>query len=299
MRAHGADAAFSTIARVFHSRTSTPRPDSSSDEPASSSVRPAHALRKTSCSTSAGGARGSEPNGTNGIETTSNGSNGLEPHGGKPRGGPSPRWLHLPPLLAGTQPVMGDLSALETIVNVVTCAPYFVMAAAVPGAGAGVASAVAGASRLWRRLVAISCGFVGACATLYHVCTGNLSREARHICRRLDYVAIALSAVAVSCAQHVPRPLFLSAISLAIAPFQPLLVAACHLVGVEVTFACRALRGGPGSKIRSAHAYHTATSFAAFLCFYADDWYPGVPYLHAAWHMLSSYATASTFCLIQ
>jgi len=184
---------------------------------------------------------------------------------------------HRPPLLAGARPVMGDLSRLETCVNVITCAPYFVLARAVP------------VCNFWSKLFSFSCTVTGACATLYHLSTGRI----RHFFRRLDYVAVASSAVTLTMACSVPRPLFMAGLSMAIAPFQPLLVSGAHVFAMEMSFLKDAL-GNP--KMRERHLAHTSTSLLAFAAFFGDDWFPQMPYLHAGWHVLSAYATSLTFC---
>ena len=101
---------------------------------------------------------------------------------------------------------------METVVNLVTCVPYFRMARSVP---VGVS--------VWNRLFSLSCTFTGVCAFLYHLSTGKI----RNFFRRLDYTAVALSAVSLTCARttEATRPLFAAALSAVLAPFQPLLVA--------------------------------------------------------------------------
>ena len=190
---------------------------------------------------------------------------------------------HRPPILAGPRPCMGDLSAMETVVNLVTCVPYFRMARSVP---VGVS--------VWNRLFSLSCTFTGVCAFLYHLSTGKI----RNFFRRLDYTAVALSAVSLTCARttEATRPLFAAALSAVLAPFQPLLVAGAHMMSTEVAFLRRALSA---PKLRETHFRHTCSGLLGFAAFYGDDWFPQVPYLHAAWHVLSAHATSLTGCLVQ
>jgi len=192
--------------------------------------------------------------------------------------------VHRPPILAGPRPCMGDLSVLETAVNLVTCAPYFLMARGVPLTSGSI----------WNRIFSLSCNFTGLAAFLYHLSVGKI----RHFFRRLDYTAVALSGISLTCARTTDktRPLFLAAVSAVLAPFQPLVVSGMHILGTELAFLRRAL-GDP--KLREKHFVHTCTGVAAFGAFYADDWFPQLPYLHASWHILSAYATSHTACLIQ
>ena len=118
----------------------------------------------------------------------------------------------------------------------------------------------------------------------------------RNFFRRLDYTAVALSSVSLTVARsHPSKPLFLGAISTVLSPFQPLVVAAFHVFGTEFAFFRRALED---PKLRDTHCVHTLSGVLGFMAFYADDWFPQVPYLHAAWHLLSAYATSLTPCLI-
>jgi len=194
--------------------------------------------------------------------------------------------VHRPPVLAGPRPCMGDLSLTETLVNLLTCAPYFGMARSVP-----VAKGVVGA--VWNRVFSVSCKFTGFCALLYHLSKGKI----RHFFRRLDYTSVALSAVSLTLARSAEgrRPVFLCAVSAALAPFQPLLVAGAHVLGTEFSFLRRALKD---PNLRDRHFVHTCAGVTAFGAFYGDDWFPQVPYLHAIWHVLSAYATSTTSCLV-
>ncbi len=110
--------------------------------------------------------------------------------------------VHTPPILAGPRPCMGDLSVVETVVNLVTCAPYFGMAWQVTKRGLAKLS-------VWNRVFSVSCSFTGLCALAYHLSYGPV----RNFFRRLDYTAVALSAVSLTCARSRPRPLFICAIS--------------------------------------------------------------------------------------
>ena len=83
--------------------------------------------------------------------------------GGGGGGGGGEPVCHTPPILAGPRPCMGDLSLTETIINLVTCVPYFHMARSVPQVG----------KCIWNRLFSISCSFTGVCAVLYHLSTGT------------------------------------------------------------------------------------------------------------------------------
>ena len=189
---------------------------------------------------------------------------------------------HVPPILAGPRPCMGDLSLLETVINLVTCVPYFRMA-----------RAVRPSTKFWNRIFSVSCSFTGICAVLYHLSMGPI----RHFFRRLDYTAVALSAVSLTVARSpTPKPMFYAALSTVVSPFQPLLVAACHVLGTEFAFFKKALED---PKLRETHMIHTVSGVLAFGAFYADDWFPQVPYLHATWHLLSAYATSLTPCLIE
>ena len=201
----------------------------------------------------------------------------------KPKRKRKQKQKHFPPILAGPRPCMGDLSMVETVVNLVTCVPYFTMARAVnPLKG------------VWNRLFSYSCSFTGVCALLYHLSTGPI----RNFFRRLDYTSVALSSVSLTMAiaPAGAKPLFLGALSLAMAPFQPLVVAALHMFGTEYAFLLRALED---PRLRETHLVHTCAGVAAFGCFFGDDWFPQVPYLHASWHLLSAYATSLTPCLIR
>ncbi|KAJ7295389.1 hypothetical protein O6H91_Y191800 [Diphasiastrum complanatum] len=163
----------------------------------------------------------------------------------------------------------GDRSMLETLVNVVTSLPFIVVGLQVPR------------KKLITRLYADSVIGVGLVSSAYHSSRG----EARKLFRWGDYAMIATASLCLSRALHAKTSNTVFMASAMLIPFHPLIVTAIHTGLMEATFAQRAFLE---PQLRNTYALHTISSMAGGALFLADDLYPNIPYIHAAWHLVSA-----------
>ena len=84
-------------------------------------------------------------------------------------------------------------------------------------------------------------------------------------------------------------PLFAAAGGALVAA-HPLAASAAHALAAEAVFFARAAAGPPA--LRAAHRSHVALSALAATLFLAEEAYPQVPLLHAAWHCAAAAALA-------
>ncbi|KAG0582696.1 hypothetical protein M758_3G079000 [Ceratodon purpureus] len=178
----------------------------------------------------------------------------------------------------------GDHTLVETAVNVATSVPFVLVGLQVPR------------NNFSTSMYANSLIGVGMASTLYHTSRG----EVRKCTRWGDYAMIATSTLCMSSAvvlnkdNKQSKALILA--SIAMLPFQPLLVAAIHTSIVEAEFARKAFEN---PKLRGAHAVHTATSLIGGALFVADDIFPDTPFIHAAWHCAAAVGVMTINSLIE
>lgn len=174
-----------------------------------------------------------------------------------------------------------DRNGLERIANVVTSLPYaFVGIHAMQKRRSAL-------GKLWgASLVSVSAG-----AAAFHASSGPL----RPICRKLDYWLIAASSTILARALFPEAPLSTTLLSLAVIPFQPFHVSSANVAALEVEF--WRVRGKCPAMRRDQERHLTAAIVGAG-CFFLEDAMPHVPLVHAGWHCLSAYATASCNTLL-
>ncbi|XP_073013669.1 uncharacterized protein [Typha latifolia] len=163
----------------------------------------------------------------------------------------------------------GDRHVAETIANVLTSLPFIVLGFQAPR------------KNLNTTLYANSLVGVGIASSLYHSSRG----EIRKILRWADYTTIAATTLCLSRALGDKNPKLLMAASTMLLPFQPLMVSAVHTGMMEVAFAKRA---SIKPELKMAHNLHKLSSLLGGALFFADDWFPRTPYIHAAWHLAAA-----------
>ncbi|KAM0952693.1 hypothetical protein DsansV1_C02g0015841 [Dioscorea sansibarensis] len=179
-------------------------------------------------------------------------------------------WQQRPPCLRPIRcNLHGDQSVTETIANVLTSLPFIFLGFQAPRKNMSCA------------LYANSLVGVGVASTLYHCSRG----EVRKYFRWADYTAIAATTVCLSRALRDENPKLLMAASALLLPFQPFMVSAVHTGMMEVAFVKRA---STNPDLRMAHSMHTMSSILGGLLFVADDCFPQIPYIHAAWHLAAA-----------
>lgn len=175
-----------------------------------------------------------------------------------------------------------DDSTMERVSNVLTCLPY---------AAAGFYALKKRQNKegkLWgASLVGVACG-----ATAFHVSKG----ECRPVCRKADYWMITASTIALLRAMNPQMPNIVSAATLMMVPFQPFKISAANIAAMEFEFGRRASQK---PELRKAFYKHVASAAVGTACFFLEDSPIDVPLVHAAWHCLSAYATATTNVLLQ
>lgn len=176
-----------------------------------------------------------------------------------------------------------DDSTMERVSNVLTCLPY---------AAAGIYALKKRQKKegkLWgASLVGVACG-----ATAFHVSQGDKSRP---VCRKADYWMITASTIALLRAINPQMPNIVSAATLMMVPFQPFKISAANIAAMEFEFGRRASQK---PELRKAFYKHVASAAVGTTCFFLEDSPVDVPLVHAAWHCLSAYATATTNVLLQ
>jgi hypothetical protein len=141
--------------------------------------------------------------------------------------------------------------------------------------------------RAWgASLVAVSAG-----AAAFHASSGAV----RPAARKLDYWLISCSTTWLCRALFPEAPATMTLLSLAATPFQPFSVSSANIAAMEVEFGRRA---AADPALRRAQGRHLAAAVLGSTCFFLEDVAPDVPLLHAGWHLLSTYATASCNTLL-
>lgn len=187
-------------------------------------------------------------------------------------------------MLRPVGPGVSDHNVLERCINVITSLPY-----AAVGLHA-MTNRKTAEGKLWgASLVGVSAG-----AVAFHASSG----EARNFTRKLDYWLIAVSSCLLSCAVFPEKPLQFTLLGLALTPFQPFSVSATNIAAMEVEFLRRARAAGGDSQLSKTQRRHLASSTIGAACFWIEDHNPHIPAIHAIWHILSTYSTASTNCLL-
>lgn len=171
-----------------------------------------------------------------------------------------------------------DRNFKERIANVITSLPYGLVGVHALRKRQTVAGKVWGAS-----LIGVSAG-----AAAFHLSDGPRYRP---ICRKIDYWMIAISSTALMRAVFPETPASTALLSLLAVPFQPFHVSSANIAALEVEYIRSRTKREDLRPIQKAHL--TAAVLGAG-CFFLEDNLPQVPLLHAAWHCLSAYATAST-----
>lgn len=176
-----------------------------------------------------------------------------------------------------------DDSPVERITNVLTSLPY---------AAAGFYALRKRQTRegkLWgASLVGVACG-----ATAFHLSKGEHSRP---LCRKADYWMITASTIALLRAINPQMPNIVSAATLMMVPFQPFKISAANIAAMEFEFGRRASQK---PELRRTFYKHVASAAVGTACFFLEDSQIDIPLVHAAWHCLSAYATATTNVLLQ
>jgi len=177
-----------------------------------------------------------------------------------------------------------DDSTAERVANVLTSLPY---------AAAGFYALRKRRNtegKLWgASLVGVACG-----ATAFHLSRGETMRP---VCRKADYWMITASTIALLRAINPQMPNIVSAATLMMVPFQPFKISAANIAAMEFEFGRRASRK---PALRRAFYKHIASAAVGTACFFLEDsTVVDIPLVHAAWHCLSAYATATTNVLLQ
>eukprot|EP00884_Botryococcus_braunii_P020653 jgi/Botrbrau1/7271/Bobra.0318s0009.1 len=175
-----------------------------------------------------------------------------------------------------------DHSAVERAANLITTIPYFVMGLQTMRERKTSEAKCWGAS-----LIA-----VGAGATLFHASTGKL----RHWGRKLDYWVIAISTALLQRAVFPAGNAQLTALSLAVTPVQPFFVSATNIGAVEYEY-CK--RASQDAKMKKAFQIHALASGIGGACFFLEDLYPKIPYIHSVWHCMSVVSIATLSKLLE
>ncbi|XP_057530486.1 uncharacterized protein LOC130808939 [Amaranthus tricolor] len=163
----------------------------------------------------------------------------------------------------------GDQTVAETVANVVTSLPFIALGVHAPR------------KNLNSRMYANSLIGVGLASSLYHCSRGRI----RKFLRWVDYTMIATTTVCLSRALRSEHPKLLMAASAVCLPFQPLMVSVVHTGLMEVAFAQRAIKD---PELRMVHNVHKACSLLGGVLFVADDVFPQIPFIHAAWHLAAA-----------
>lgn len=173
---------------------------------------------------------------------------------------------------------MSDTSLSERLSNLVTSLPFFVLG-----------SAFRDSPQPGSQLFGTSLYGVGTASMLYHRSEGAW----RPRWRQLDYLAIGLSSCCLVTALRLrPRKRLRAArlACLAAVPLHPLAATAANILLAEGVYAVRARRAG--GALARAHAQHVAVSAVAAALFVAEEVWPAVPLIHAAWHLAAVAAIA-------
>lgn len=208
--------------------------------------------------------------------------------GGGPGRGRAPpkksaRPANAPPLLSSLQgPGVSDQNLAERVLNLVTTAPYAILAA----------RHAAAARTPERRVYAASLAAVTACATAFHATSGR----AKELSRKADVWAIAGAAAALSRVLHPKADeRRLTHVALALTPLQPFAVIGAHAAVAEVEFARGAIHE---PDLRAPWRAHVLASALGLTAWCLEDVDPSLPFMHCAWHVLSAVGMGATEPLV-
>ncbi|CAI5502311.1 unnamed protein product [Closterium sp. Naga37s-1] len=167
-----------------------------------------------------------------------------------------------------------DQRPVEKALNIISCAPFFLVALNTPRASECPKA----------RLYSQSVMGIGAAAMAYHASSGPISRPILHW---LDCTMIALSTLCFSRAvlPEDEHSAALLAVSTAMVPVRPSLVMGLHWSLLEANF-WRRSRGDPS--LARAHSLHAATAVTAGAAMLADKTVAHHPAVHALWHVVAA-----------
>lgn len=186
-----------------------------------------------------------------------------------------PTWLRM-----SAPHCRGDRHIIERVANILTSIPFILIGIQAPR------------KKVATKMYADSVVGVGIASGFYHSSKGG----ARQLFRWGDYAMIATSTLFLSRALRRDDSKMLYVASAIFLPFQPMLVTAFHVGLMEITFAQR-VQTEP--HLRKAHVLHAASSIVGCALFIADDIYPDMPFLHAAWHLAAAVGVATCTKLLE
>eukprot|EP00210_Caulerpa_lentillifera_P002659 g2539.t1 len=175
-----------------------------------------------------------------------------------------------------------DHNETERAANVITSLPFFLVGIQTIRKRKSSAGKLYGGSIVG----------VGLASTLFHGSKGRW----KELSRKVDYWTCAISATCLSKAIFPKIPPFVIGVSLGLTPFCPFLVASANTLAMELEFRKRSLTN---ERLKSTHIRHNISCLTGVSLFYWEDKKPQIPMTHAAWHIVSSFALASTNHLLE
>ncbi|GAQ85894.1 hypothetical protein KFL_002600020 [Klebsormidium nitens] len=175
----------------------------------------------------------------------------------------------------------GDSTIRESLANVATSAPFLYIGLNTPR------------NNTYNRIYAQSLMGVGVASSMYHTSRG----ATRPFFRWCDYAMIGASSMCMSKALNPGLSNWWLLLSASLLPVQPMLVTAVHAAAMEVKFARRSL--AQPDRYQKAHRMHAASTFLGCVCFLAEEVYPDVPFIHAAWHVAAALAIHTSNALLK
>jgi len=127
---------------------------------------------------------------------------------------------------------------------------------------------------------------VGMASCTFHASSGNI----RPACRKLDFWTIAAASNLLLRAVYPSCPHAVTAVGLVATPFKPFLVSFLNSTAMEMKYLYRAR---VNNDLKMAQVFHATTCFIGLSCFAAEEVWPRLPFMHAAWHCLSAAAVSS------
>jgi hypothetical protein len=173
-------------------------------------------------------------------------------------------------------PGVCDHNRYERCANCITSAPYVLC---------GIHSMKhrkTAAGKMW----GASLVGVGMASCTFHASSGNI----RPACRKLDFWTIAAASNLMLRAVYPSCPHAVTAVGLVATPFKPFLVSFLNSTAMEMKYLYRAR---VNNDLKMAQVFHATTCFIGLSCFAAEEVWPRLPFMHAAWHCLSAAAVSS------
>ncbi|GAX77488.1 hypothetical protein CEUSTIGMA_g4932.t1 [Chlamydomonas eustigma] len=127
---------------------------------------------------------------------------------------------------------------------------------------------------------------VGMASCAFHASSGDI----RPACRRLDFWTIAAASNLMLRAVYPNCPHAVTALSIVATPFKPFMVSFCNSTAMELKYLYRAHMN---KDLKRAQVFHATTCLIGLSCFAAEEIWPKLPFMHAAWHCLSAVAVSS------